>query len=457
MSAGGAPAGTQSAPTPLAADAWHRLHPLSPVIRAGRALTAVVLVFVGTLVPGTRSGAGGSVGHLVSAGVLVVLGLVSWLVTRWRIQDGDLRIETGLIRRSSLRFPLSQIQAIDTVRPVLARVFGLAELRLRLGGSSGTSGRLAYLRAGEAEVVRARLLALAAGVAPDPHPAPARVLLRLPVRRLAGSILLSRLAVVVTLLLVGLLVTAVKAPDRALAVVSSSGVGGLSVLALLWRRFNGAYRLTVAEAADGLSVRSGLLEITAETIPQGRVQAVRMVEPLLWRPLGWCRLEVDLAGRQRRSGENSAESRQLRAVLPVGSHQEAAALLARILPDAPTERLPPPPRARWRSPLLYPKLAWGRTATCAVTTTGRVARTTTWVPLAKVQSLRLVQGPVQRRLRLATVHLDTAGRPLHVAIRDRDGAEAGLVLAGLIEGCRAARVAARAPAAPAAGEAANAG
>ena len=30
------------------------------------------------------------------AGVLALLGVVSWLVTRWRVEDDDLRIETGL-------------------------------------------------------------------------------------------------------------------------------------------------------------------------------------------------------------------------------------------------------------------------------------------------------------------------------------------------------------------------
>jgi len=56
-----------------------------------------------------------------------------------------------------------------------------------------------------------------------------------------------------------------------------------------------------------------------------------------------------------------------------------------------------------------------------------------------VQSLRLVQGPLQRRLRLATIHLDTAGRNLHSAIRDRDAEEARQVLQELTGSARADR------------------
>ena len=88
--------------------------------------------------------------HVLAVAALIVLGVVSWLVTRWRIEGNDLRIETGLLRRSSRRYPLSQVQAIDTVRPGLARALGLAELRLRMGGTGGAA-RLAYLPVPQAE------------------------------------------------------------------------------------------------------------------------------------------------------------------------------------------------------------------------------------------------------------------------------------------------------------------
>jgi hypothetical protein len=140
-----------------------------------------------------------------------------------------------------------------------------------------------------------------------------------------------------------------------------------------------------------------------------------MVEPLFWRALGWCRLEVDLAGKQRSKGEGQAERRPLRTVLPVGSRALAEELLERIVPDRPPVQSPPPRRALWKSPLRYRMLAWGRSETCVATTSGRIRRVTVWAPLEKVQSLRRVQGPLQRRLRLATVHVDTAGRSVHAA------------------------------------------
>jgi putative membrane protein len=422
------------------AGGWHRLHPLSPLVRAGPIVSGIIVVLVTTYVLRSGSDTWGSFAHAFAPALLVVLGVVSWLVTRWRIEGGHLRIETGLLRRSSLRFPLSQIQAIDTVRPLLARLFGLAELRLRMGGSTGTNGRLAYLPAHDAEVLRARLLALAHGAPTDVvAPPPEEVLVSVPVGRLVASILLSRLGLFAEALALAMIVGAFLAPDAVGAVIGAGAVPIIALSSVIWQRFNGEYRLTVAEAPDGLRLRSGLLATTAETILRGRVQAVRMTEPLLWRPLGWCRLEVDIAGRQHRKRESSAEGRPLRAVLPVGSRDEARGLLMRILPDAPEERLPAPGRARLKTPLRYRCLAWARTDTCAVTTSGRVARTTAWVPLAKVQSLRHVQGPAQRRLRLATVRLDVAGRSVRAAIRDRDEVEADEALRELTELCRLAR------------------
>ena len=210
--------------------------------------------------------------------------------------------------------------------------------------------------------------------------------------------------------------------------------------AFIWRRFNQEFRLTVAEAPDGLRVRSGLVALSAETIRPGRVQAVRMVEPLVWRALGWSRLEVALAGRQRRKGEGQAQRGQLRAVLPVGSRALALALLDRILPGAPAIQAPPPRRARLKSPLRYHFLAWGRSDSTVVATSGRLRRVTIWVPLAKVQSLRRIQGPAQRRLALASIHLDVAGRGAHAILRDRDADEADRALSDLVRLCRRARV-----------------
>ena len=61
------------------------------------------------------------------------------------------------------------------------------------------------------------------------------------------------------------------------------------------------------------------------------------------------------------------------------------------------------------------------------------------VPLDKIQSLRLTAGPVQRRLRLATLHVDTAGRRWQASARCRDHEEAERMLWELSARARLAR------------------
>jgi len=103
-----------------------------------------------------------------------------------------------------------------------------------------------------------------------------------------------------------------------------------------------------------------------------------MVEPLLWRPFGWCRLEIDVAGSPGRD-HSDGSGRMRKTLLPVG----------------------------------HADTAW--------------------------QLMRLVTGPVQRCLSLATVHLDAAGRNVHAQFRERPGDEARPLVEELAALCRSAR------------------
>jgi putative membrane protein len=418
---------------------WQRLHPLSPLVRAGRGVIVIVALLLIPTGASHHGGLGSDLAHLAVLGVAFVLGVITWLVTRWRVEGGVLRVDSGLLRRTSERFPLSQIQAIDTVRPGLARVFGVAELRIRLASGGGKAGRLAYLSNAEAETLRARLLALSHGMAEATPAPPEQTLVTVAPARLFASILLSGTGLVLELAIVALAVLAVVAPAIEAAAISAGATGLFALAIALFRRFNGDYRLTVTDASDGLHLRSGLVETSAETIPTGRIQAIRMIEPLAWRPFGWCRLEVDVAGQKSKGRQDRNQSKAARALLPVGSRDQASFLLARVFNGLPEERLAPPARARWKSPLRFRYLSGAINERYAVTTSGRLQRVTDWVPLAKIQSMRLVEGPLQRRLHLSSIHLDTAGRRVHAVLRDRDRIEAGKLLRELPDRCRHAR------------------
>jgi len=445
---------------------WQRLHPLSPLTRIGRLAPVVVLSFVLTFAH--ANGQQGPLYYPIGVTVAsVTFGLIHWMVTRWKIEGDTLRIETGLLRRDSKRLPLGRIQAVDIVRPLLARVLGVSELRIRLAGSGSSDGRLAYLSESTALELRQRLLqkpvppapqaveagdwrasvAVGSGDAAQPTiaadsivaPGPEHVMASVPTGRLVGSFALSGVTLFLIGIALGLLVLAIVAPKTAAAVVGFLAVYLFSFVSGVWRRLSNEFRFEAVEAPEGVRVRRGLLQTVSETIPYGRIQAVRKIEPLLWRPLGWCRLEVDIAGAGRKGqrGEGSGVARK--ALLPVGSAQDAWHLVDRLMGATLPTMTPPPHRALKKAPLSYHFLSAGHDNDHAVCVTGRVRKVTTWVPLEKTQSIRKVQGAVQRRLGLATVHVDAAGRATRAEFRDRTEAEADQLVEELSDLSRAAR------------------
>jgi putative membrane protein len=259
-------------------------------------------------------------------------------------------------------------------------------------------------------------------------PVPERMLFKVQPGRLAAAIVLSRAGAVAGAVIV--IVSVVIAITGSTAAIASFFPAAIGMAAVVWRQFNSEYGTRIAAAPDGLQLRSGLIQTTAETIRPGRVQGVRMVEPLIWRAFGWCRLEVDVAGPKERR-ENRSEGQRLRAVIPVGSRAEAEQMLGELLRSQPVPGNRPPRSVRLKAPLQYRFLGWGGDDHYVVASRGRVRRKTTWVPLEKVQSFRWVQGPVQRRLGLASVLLDVAGRRVRADVEDRSEAEASDLLARL--------------------------
>ncbi len=414
---------------------WHRLHPLSPLVRAGGLVSGLLGLLVLSLV--TADSYKDYLYQVIVAAGLLITGFIRWLVTRWKLDGTTLRIETGLLRRDSRQLPMTRIQAVDVVRPLLARMLGLAALRIRLAGAGHGGDRLAYLTVGEAARLRATLLAGQHGLDPATPKAAELPVITVPTGRVIGATLL-RAAPRFLALAVIAGVAATAAPRIFLTAESTLGLIALGLVTRTWRQVTGRYGFTVATSPDGIRIRRGLLSTVAETIPFRRVQAVRLVQPLLWRPFGWCRLVVDVAGVAGRDSGPKAGG-LTKALLPVGYMNEAQHLVGLVLGHDMPELTRPPKRARVKAPLSYHFLAAGHNQVMAVTVTGRVCKRTVYMRLEKLQSVRLTQGPVQRMLSLASVHGDAAGRWAHAVFSDRQADQARGLLSELADLSRSAR------------------
>jgi putative membrane protein len=432
------------------------LHPLSPLVRGWKIFAGLAAV-VAQQVAFERHG--GALVALVVLGAAVpvagVLAWLSWRTTRFGIESGDLRIDSGVLVRRSRRIRLDRLQAVDVVRPLLARVAGLAELRLEVvGGGKHSEGALAYLGEDEARALRAELLARAAGLidadprqdvtvpeqssAPPPPEADEHLLHEVPWGRYLGSLALSGSAVVsvVAVAVVVALAATTRSPGLLLAIAPSL----LVPAHLVFVRGQNDALFTLSGSADGLRIRHGLLETRQQTVPPGRVQALRVEQPLLWRRQGWVRVSVTVAGYGHEGALLTG------TLLPVAPEPEALGLVRLVLgaevgphPGAQSVPLRPAPRqARWLDPLAWRRLGVGADDRVLVVREGVLHRRTSVVPHAKVQSVAVRQGWLQRRLRLATlaVHVPPA---LEVPARHREVAEAVTLLVEETDAARAAR------------------
>ncbi len=463
---------------PDATEPRRRLHPLSPLLRGAR----VIVVIVAALSWQGLAQLGFLQALIVIGGVVavaLVLSWISWLVTGYHLRGPELRVYEGLLWRRTRSIPLERLQAVDVVRPLLARLTGLAELRIEVVGAGKTEAPLAFLTVEEARVLRDRLLSVARqagapaarlhpgatdatgtpvnaatsgagmvsapvdGAAPAATPAAAlqeateERLHTVPTRDLVLAKLLTPQALLVPFGLVWPLLGFAFHPD--LTVVGMAGtltaVVGIALHPV--RRFISEYGFTVGTVPDGLRLRHGLLETTSQTVPPQRVQAVGIIRPLLWRPMGWQRTRMDVAGYGHQ------QDTQVRAdtLLPLAEWDVTRSVVARVLPGLDLTALPlvpPPARAKWRVPLRRLVLAAGLTDTVFVTRAGLIARRLVLVPYARIQSIRIVQGPWQRKLNLANVYVDTAGGQTAVA-EHRDVADAHRLVRELADRARAAR------------------
>lgn len=478
---------------------WQRLHPLTPVVRGWKVLAAVLVIVGQQQGPELfRHGLPGRTEALIGLAVFVAAVLVggvyvwlAWQRAEYRVDGEALQLRTGVVFRSERQARLDRLQAVDVVRPILARIFGLAELKLEVAGGGDSAVRLSLLPEDEAQRLRNTLLARAAGVqyegeaAPE---APEREVLTVPVGMTIEATLRSGMTIGAVAVVIGLVVVSVLVRSPAPLFGVLPGLVGLG--AAMWQRFSQTFGFRVALSPDGIRLRHGLLTTRAQTVPPGRVQAVRVAQPLLWRGKDWWRVEVNVAGYG--GGSKQQTETQENLLLAVGTREQALEVLALAMPllgdarsrhdaSAPDQPLADgapdvvlrkaehevtaddpatwvqslqagltgtgseggftasPTSARWLDPI-----GWRRHGVLVgpqvlLARRGVLVRELDVVPHARTQSLGLQQGPLQRRLGLATFALHSTVGPVTPSVRHLTGPDAARLLREQADRARTAR------------------
>ncbi len=80
----------------------------------------------------------GGLAWLLMAGgaVLLLVALsffLSWRFTKYQVTGQHVNVNSGVVFRRQRQARIDRVQAIDIVQPLLARIFGLAELKFEVG------------------------------------------------------------------------------------------------------------------------------------------------------------------------------------------------------------------------------------------------------------------------------------------------------------------------------------
>jgi putative membrane protein len=89
--------------------------------------------------------------------VMLVITWVGWRRFTYTVAEHELVIERGLLNRTRRSIPLARIQDVSIERKPLARLFGLAEVRVETGGGEKDEAVLDSVSLAEAERLRAAL------------------------------------------------------------------------------------------------------------------------------------------------------------------------------------------------------------------------------------------------------------------------------------------------------------
>ena len=455
-------AGRPPGPTVRRLKQTERPHPLTPFVRGWIFFVAIAIGWGREIVINAgedQFDAGGLTLILPILGIVVVLaavtGFVAWYFTRFVIDDEELRIETGWIFKKSTKIPFERLQSVDIIQPLVARIFGLAELRLDAGNSTT---KLRYLTRSKASRFRDYLLTRAHGqqasIRDLDQQAAASIftdlgvsdqpLVRVSPQRLIVSFLISSEWLIPAAITIIIVVVTAAAGAIAFA------LGGLipliiGMLTLIWRRVIGMFNFTLAESPRGLRITRGLTNLTSQSVPINRIQGVKTSQPLLWRSLGWYRVDVDILGYGQGDGEDN-ELNATSVLLPVATLDEVELAIGRVLPGFDLDDIQlhaPPKRARGVRWFDFWTLRYGWDDRTLITEQGWFTHVRDVVPHAKTQSVRIEQGPLQRLLRLADVHVHTPRGPVNAVAHQLDEQTARELALSQLDRARAARAAER--------------
>lgn len=434
-------------------------------------------------------------------GAALVSGWLHWRFFTYQILPGQLVIDRGLINRTRRSIPAERIQDVSITQGPMARVFGLAEVRIETGGGEADEGRLDSVSLSEAHRLREVLRSLRTGVGVvETGTAEGRlegrdvggdeaetILFRMGLGRLLYSGLfkfsLVWIAAIFGVLqyfgqalgydwdqwrdLVGLAEREVQSRLNGPVLLSVAGIAiGLGLLAGVVRTVLQNFGFTLTRTEARFRYRRGLLARTEVVVARRQIQLGLVERGAVSGRLGWCALKVQtLGGSDPVSGRLElvpfARPVELAPIIalaglppfdrsgldPVSPRHGLGGILGFVLLPTvilfvATAFFPPAGLLLLAMPvplavalLRHRCHRYALAETSVQVTRGVLGRRDWTVPYGNIQAVSVRRGPIQRRLGIATVRIDTAGGSgIHGPhVHDIDEAQAAAFVSALME------------------------
>jgi putative membrane protein len=322
-------------------DDWQRLSPRMLLVHPVHEVLRQLPILIGSLVLGSSTG--NSAWPFAALGVVLGVGVLRWLVTTYRIDDENVALRTGVLRRRSISMPRNRIRSVQTDSRLLHRLLGLTVVRVGTGQESRGHAAFALDAVEAAQVPALRATLLAESVAPAQAEAPPhRVLarwqpswLRYAPLSLSGLVMIAAVIGVAYQSGVGVTLServakagAEAAQRTSVVIVISVGVVSVVVASVLlavawsWVTYGG---LVLRRDAGTLQLRHGLLRVREYTFDMRRLRGGTLREPLPVRALRGARLDAVMTGVHG-EGESSV-------LLPPCPASTATAVLTDLIAD----------------------------------------------------------------------------------------------------------------------------
>lgn len=326
-----------------------RQHPAAALANAfdiirGNFITILVVIFIG----------GGQQANFTLYWILgtflmlLVWGVISWLRFKFRVEEGELQIEQGVIIHKKLYLTSDRIQVIDISAGVIQRLFGLVAVEVKTAGSSSKQAKINAVTREKAEQLKSLLRKNNDEVeTTDEEEAGQSKIYSLDSKDLLVAASTSG-QLGVALSVVGALFSQLEQlipEDQLIRLVeanvprsTSAIMIVFSIVAILVVSWLFSFVSTIIKYYDfevevrenELLISRGLFERKQLTIPFNRIQAVQIKEELLRQPFGYASLVIESAGY----GEDQGNSTTLFPLIP---KQEIYEFIDEVIPEFKTD------------------------------------------------------------------------------------------------------------------------